>query len=52
MLTVQVVTRAGTDVVCAAVARFGPARVTLRTALGARTVTDETTGRRLRVRRE
>jgi hypothetical protein len=52
LLTVQVVTRTGPGVACPAVARFGPARATLRTVLGSRTVTDRTTGRRLPVRRE
>ncbi|GGW33680.1 hypothetical protein GCM10010503_07150 [Streptomyces lucensis JCM 4490] len=46
-LTVRVTTRTGRGVVCPADARSGPARVTLREALGSRTVTDGTTGRRL-----
>ncbi|ANP51655.1 hypothetical protein J2Z21_007238 [Streptomyces griseochromogenes] len=50
-LTVRVVTRTGPDIACPADARIGPARATLHTVLGSRTVTDETTGRRLVVRR-
>ncbi|MFF4398723.1 hypothetical protein [Streptomyces sp. NPDC001480] len=49
-LTLQVTTRTGPDVVCPADARSGPARATLHAALGSRTVTDATTGRRLAVR--
>ncbi|QHA08825.1 hypothetical protein GQF42_41195 [Streptomyces broussonetiae] len=52
LLTVRIAGRTGAGVVCPAVARLGPARVTLHTVLGLRTVTDETTGRRLSVRRQ
>lgn len=50
LLTVQVTTRTGPDVVCPADARMGPARASLHTVLGSRTVTDATTGHRLAVR--
>ncbi|WP_143079106.1 hypothetical protein [Streptomyces monashensis] len=52
VLAVRVTTRTGRNVKCPAVARIGPVRATLRTALGSRTVTDGTSGHRLSVRRE
>ncbi|MEU5540100.1 hypothetical protein AB0H32_44740, partial [Streptomyces sp. NPDC020362] len=51
-LTVRVITRTEPDVACPADARIGPARATLHTVLGSRTVTDKATGRRLVVRKE
>ncbi|MBL1110000.1 hypothetical protein JK361_36485 [Streptomyces sp. 5-8] len=50
-LTVRITTRTEPDVVCPADSRLGPVRAVLDTALGARTVTDGTSGRRLSVHR-
>ncbi|MFI9810103.1 hypothetical protein ACIHEJ_38395 [Streptomyces sp. NPDC052301] len=52
VLTVRITTRTGPGVVCPADARIGPARATLHTVLGTRTVTDGTTGRRLSIRKK
>jgi hypothetical protein len=51
-LTVRITTRTGPDAICPAVARVDLVRAVLRTALGARTVTDATSGHRLSPRRD